>query len=132
MKTASQLDKLRRFQRLEYGAVHSGQVKLVFGFHVPSESQTLSLGKPPRQSLENHRRVNRLHPPQREVNGYAPTCWMRGIDGGKLIKGIKLSAVCDKHGSLLDLELAPANTDDRAGATPILPRLTELCIGVEE
>src|SRR4051794_39091459 len=39
VKTASQLDKLRRFQRLEYGSVHSGQVKLVFGFHVPSESQ---------------------------------------------------------------------------------------------
>jgi transposase len=51
---------------------------------------------------------------------------LRGIDGGKLIKGIKLSAVCDKHGSLLDLELAPANTDDRAGATPMLPRLAEL------
>ena len=50
MKTASQLDKLRRFQRLEYGAVHSGQVKLVFGFHVPSESQTLSLGKPSRHA----------------------------------------------------------------------------------
>jgi hypothetical protein len=48
VKTASQLAKLRRFQRLEYGAVHSGQVKLVFGFHVPSESQTPSLGKPPR------------------------------------------------------------------------------------
>ena len=51
---------------------------------------------------------------------------MRGIDGGKLIKGIKLNAVCDKHGSLLDLELAPANTDDRAGVTPMLPRLAEL------
>src|SRR3954451_20436424 len=38
-KTASQLDKLRRFQRLEYGAVQSAQVKLVFGSHVPSESQ---------------------------------------------------------------------------------------------
>ena len=56
----------------------------------------------------------------------APTCWMRGIDGGKLIKGIKLNAVCDKHGSLLDLELAPANTDNRAGTTPMLPRLAEL------
>jgi transposase len=51
---------------------------------------------------------------------------LRGIDGGKLIKGIKLSAVCDKHGSLLDLELAPANTDDRVGALPMLPRLAEL------
>lgn len=50
----------------------------------------------------------------------APTCWTRGIDGGKL------NATCDKHGSLLDLELTPANTDDRMGAAPMLPRLAEL------
>ena len=30
----------------------------------------------------------------------APSCWMRGIDGGKLVKGVKLHAICDKHGSL--------------------------------
>jgi hypothetical protein len=34
--------------------------------------------------------------------------------------------VGDKHGSLLDLELHPANTDDRAGTLPMLPRLTGL------
>src|SRR4051812_2650724 len=34
--------------------------------------------------------------------------------------------VCDKHGSLLDLELHPANTDDRAGILPTLPRLAAL------
>ena len=56
----------------------------------------------------------------------APSCWMRGIDGGKLVKGIKLHAICDKHGSLLDLELTPANVDDRAGTRPMLPRLAEL------
>ena len=56
----------------------------------------------------------------------APTAWMRGIDGGKLVKGVKLFAVCDKHGSRLDLELQPANTDDRAGALPMLPRLAAL------
>ena len=50
MKTASQLDKLRRFQRLEYGAVQSAQVKLVFGSHVPSESQPPPLGKPVRHA----------------------------------------------------------------------------------
>src|SRR3954465_1840696 len=52
-----------------------------------------------------------------------PTAWARGIDGGKLVKGIKVFAVCDKHGSLLDLELHPANTDDRAGILPMPPRL---------
>ena len=56
----------------------------------------------------------------------APTAWTRGIDGGKLIKGVKLLVICDKHGSLLDLELRPANVDDRAGALPMLPRLTAL------
>jgi transposase len=56
----------------------------------------------------------------------APTSWTRGIDGGKLVKGVKLFAVCDKHGSPLDLELQPANTDDRAGALPTLPRLAAL------
>ena len=56
----------------------------------------------------------------------APTAWARGIDGGKLVKGLKVFAVCDKHGSLLDLELHPANTDDRAGILPMLPRLAAL------
>ena len=56
----------------------------------------------------------------------APTAWTRGIDGGKLIKGVKLLVVCDKHGSWLDLELRPANVDDRAGALPMLPRLAAL------
>ena len=56
----------------------------------------------------------------------APTAWTRGIDGGKLIKGVKLLVICDKHGSLLDLELQPANVDDRAGALPMLPWLAAL------
>ena len=56
----------------------------------------------------------------------APSAWVRGFDGGKLVKGIKLLVVCDKHGSLLDLELHPANTDDRAGILPTLPRLAAL------
>src|SRR3954451_6418298 len=56
----------------------------------------------------------------------APSAWARGIDGGKLIKGIKLFVVSNKHGSLLDLELHPANTDDRAGILPTLPRLAAL------
>jgi transposase len=56
----------------------------------------------------------------------APSAWARGVDGGKLVKGVKLFAVCDKHGSLLDLELRPANTDDRAGTLPMLPRLAAL------
>jgi transposase len=56
----------------------------------------------------------------------APTCFARGIDGGKWIKGIKLHVVCDKHGSLLDLELTPAHLDDHACAKSMLPRLAAL------
>ena len=56
----------------------------------------------------------------------APSAWARGIDGGKLVEGVKVFAVCDKHGSPLDLELQPANTDDRAGTAPTLPRLAAL------
>ena len=56
----------------------------------------------------------------------APSAWTRGIDGGKLVKGVKLFAVCDKHGSLLDLELQPANAAARAGTLPTLPRLAAL------
>src|SRR5919202_1441842 len=56
----------------------------------------------------------------------APSAWARGLDGGKLVKGVKVFASCDKHGSLLDLELHPANTDDRAGILPTLPRLAVL------
>ncbi|WP_018261600.1 IS5 family transposase [Methylobacterium sp. WSM2598] len=56
----------------------------------------------------------------------APSAWVRGIDGGKLVKGVKLLAVCDKHGSLLDFAFGPANVDDRAGTLPLLPRLANL------
>src|SRR3954469_450827 len=56
----------------------------------------------------------------------APSAWARGIDGGKLVKGVKLVALCDKHGSLLDLALRPANVDDRAGTLPLLPQLAAL------
>ncbi len=34
--------------------------------------------------------------------------------------------MCDQHGSLIDLEVTPANHDDRASALPMLPRLAEL------
>jgi transposase len=56
----------------------------------------------------------------------SPSAWARGFDGGKLVKGIKLCVASDKYGSLLDLELHPANTDDRAGILPTLPRLATL------
>jgi transposase len=56
----------------------------------------------------------------------SPRAWARGFEGGKMVEGIKLLVASDKHGSLLDLELHPANTDDRAGILPTLPRLAAL------
>src|SRR3954453_8496939 len=58
--------------------------------------------------------------------GPAPSAGAPGIDGGKLVKGDKLLALCDKHGSMLDLALQPANVDDRAGLLPLLPHLAAL------
>jgi hypothetical protein len=56
----------------------------------------------------------------------SPSARIRGVDGGKLVKGIELFAACDKHGSPLDLGLHPANTDGRAGILPTPPRLAAL------
>jgi hypothetical protein len=56
----------------------------------------------------------------------APTCFARGIDCGKWIKGIKRQVICGKHGPVLELELTPANLDDRASAGPMLSRLSDL------
>ena len=53
---------------------------------------------------------------------FSPGAWARGFDGGKLVKGIKLFVACDKHGSLLDLELhrptMPAGMAPRAWSSP--------------
>ncbi|WP_206664584.1 hypothetical protein [Dankookia rubra] len=56
----------------------------------------------------------------------APTAWVRGIDGGGLVKGAERFAVCDKYGSLLDPELQPAITEGHAGTVAMLPRLAAL------
>ena len=53
----------------------------------------------------------------------APTCFALGIDCGKWIKSIKRQVICSKHGPVLELELTPANLDDRASAGPMLSRL---------
>ncbi len=51
----------------------------------------------------------------------APTAWARGIDGGKRVKRAEVSAVCDKHGSPLDLELLAANTVGTLGGRSAEP-----------
>ena len=46
LEPAKQLDKLGMIQRLECGAIHSGQGEQFLGLHARSESQILPLGKP--------------------------------------------------------------------------------------
>ncbi|MFL5334330.1 MAG: hypothetical protein ACJ8H8_14360, partial [Geminicoccaceae bacterium] len=53
------------------------------------------------------------HPPRYAASLTQPSPSFRhssGIDGGKLVKGIKVLAISDKHGTLLELEQQPANT----------------------
>ena len=48
----------------------------------------------------------------------APSCFTRGIDGGKKIHGIKIQLAVDKHGIPLAIDVAPANTHDSQGHRP--------------
>jgi transposase len=53
----------------------------------------------------------------------APSCFTRGIDGGKKIRGVKIQVAVDKHGIPLAIDVAPANTHDTKGIVPVLREL---------
>src|SRR3954451_18106563 len=53
----------------------------------------------------------------------APSCFMRGIDGGKKIRGVKIQVAVDKHGIPLAIDVASANTHDTKGIVPVLREL---------
>jgi len=53
----------------------------------------------------------------------APSCFTRGIDGGKKIHGVKIQVVVDKHGIPLAIDVASANTHDTKGIVPVLREL---------
>jgi len=53
----------------------------------------------------------------------APSCFARGIDGGKKIRGVKIQVAVDKHGIPLAIDIAPANTHDTKGIVPVLREL---------
>jgi transposase len=55
----------------------------------------------------------------------APSCFTRGIDGGKKIRGVKIQVAVDKHGIPLAIDVAPANTHDTKGIVPVLRELAE-------
>src|SRR5215213_4905038 len=53
----------------------------------------------------------------------APTCFTRGFDGGKKIKGIKIHLAVDKYGLPLAITVSPANRHDSKGIVPVLHQL---------
>jgi hypothetical protein len=53
----------------------------------------------------------------------APTCFTRGFDGGKKIKGIKIHLAVDKYGFPLTINVSPANRHDSRGIVPVLHQL---------
>jgi hypothetical protein len=53
----------------------------------------------------------------------APTCFGRGFDGGKKIKGIKIHLAVDKYGFPLAINISPANRHDSKGIVPVLHQL---------
>jgi len=53
----------------------------------------------------------------------APSCFGRGFDGGKKIKGIKIHLAVDKYGFPLAINVSPANIHDSKGIVPVLHQL---------
>ena len=53
----------------------------------------------------------------------APSCFARGFDGGKKIKGIKIHLAVDKYGFPLAIDVSPANMHDSKGIVPVLHQL---------
>jgi Transposase DDE domain len=55
----------------------------------------------------------------------APSCFDRGIDGGKKIRGVKIHVAVDKYGIPLAIDVSPANRHDTKGIVPVLRTLAE-------
>jgi len=53
----------------------------------------------------------------------APTCFTRGFDGGRRIKGIKIHLAVDKYGFPLAINVSAANKHDAKGIVPVLHQL---------
>jgi len=50
----------------------------------------------------------------------APTCFVRGVDGGKKIRGVKIQIAVEKYGIPLAIDVTPANRHDTKGIVPVL------------
>jgi transposase len=55
----------------------------------------------------------------------APSCFTRGVDGGKKIKGIKIQLAVEKYGIPLAIDVTSANTHDTKGIVPVLREIAD-------
>jgi transposase len=55
----------------------------------------------------------------------APSCFARGIDGGKKIRGVKINAAVDKYGIPMAIDVSPANRHDTKAIVPVPRTLAE-------
>jgi transposase len=55
----------------------------------------------------------------------APSCFDRGIDGGKKIRGVKIHVAVDKYGIPPAIDVSPANRHDTKGIVPVLRALAD-------
>ena len=50
----------------------------------------------------------------------APSCFARGIDGGKKVRGVKIQIAVEKYGIPLAIDVVPANRHDTKAIVPVL------------
>src|SRR5580698_653286 len=55
----------------------------------------------------------------------APSCFDRGIDGGKKIRGVKIHIAVDKYGIPLAIDVSLANRHDTKAIVPVLRELAD-------
>jgi transposase len=55
----------------------------------------------------------------------APSCFERGVDGGKKVRGVKIQIAVEKYGIPLAIDVAPANRHDTKAIVPVLRALAE-------
>ena len=54
-----------------------------------------------------------------------PSCFERGIDGGKKIRGVKINVAVDKYGIPLAIDVSPTNRHDTKGIVLFLRLLAD-------
>jgi transposase len=55
----------------------------------------------------------------------APSCFERGIDGGKKIGGVKIQIAVEKYGIPIAIDISPANRHDTKAIVPVLRELAD-------